>query len=67
MKSTTLTIKNEYGEYSVSAPIDLTFNEHLSLFMSLMNLSGFHPKTIEDGIVEKADGLNDHLLNKRLQ
>ena len=58
MKNTTLTIKNEYGEYSVSAPIGLTFDEHLSLFMSLMNLSGFTPKTVEDGIAEKADELN---------
>ena len=58
MKSTALTIENEYGKYSVSAPIDVTFDEHISLFMTLMNLSGFHPKTVEDGIAEKADELN---------
>ena len=63
MKSTTLTIKNEYGEYSVSAPIGVTFDDHLSLFMALMNLSGFHPKTVEDGIIDKADELNGgHLI-----
>ena len=58
MKNTTLTIENEYGKYSVSAPIDVTFDEHLSLFMALMNLSGFPPKVVEDGITEKADELN---------
>ena len=55
MKSTTLTIKNEHGEYSVSAPIGVTFDGHLDLFISLMNLSGFNQKTVENGIVEKAD------------
>lgn len=55
MKSTTLTIKNEHGEYSVSTPIVSTFDGHLDLFIILMNLSGFNQKTIENGIVEKAD------------
>ena len=53
--NTTITIKNENGEYSVSAPIVSTFDGHLDLFIILMNLSGFNQKTIENGIVEKAD------------
>lgn len=67
MKSTTLTIKNEYGEYSVSAPTGVTFDEHLSLFMALMNLSGFHPKTVEDGIIDKSDELNDDHLTVHIE
>ena len=59
MKNTTLIIKNEHGEYSVSAPISVTFDEHLNLFVSLMNLSGFHQKSIDRGIVDMAHELTE--------
>lgn len=57
--NTTITIKNENGEYSVSAPIGPTTDELLDLFVSAALVSGWSIESIEQAIIEKSYELQD--------
>jgi len=52
--NTTITIKNENGEYSVSAPIGPTIDELVDLFVSAAMVAGWSIETIEQAIIEKS-------------
>lgn len=54
MKNTTITIKNEHGEFSVSAPNENSVYELLYLFVLCAELVGWSRSTIEQAIIEKA-------------
>ena len=57
--NTTITIKNENGEYSVSAPIGPTIDELLDLFVSTGMIAGWSIESIERAIIEKSYELQD--------
>lgn len=57
--NTTITIENENGEYSVSAPIGLTIDELLDLFVSAGMIAGWSIESIEQAIIEKSYELQD--------
>jgi len=57
--NTTITIKNENGEYSVSAPIKPTIDELVDLFVSSAMVAGWSIESIEQGIIEKSYELQD--------
>jgi len=57
--NTTITIKNENGEYSVSAPIGPTIDGLIDLFVSAALVSGWSIETIEQAIIEKSYELQD--------
>ena len=57
--NTTITIKNENGEYSVSAPIGPTIDDLLDLFVSAALVSGWSIESIEQAIIEKSYELQD--------
>jgi len=57
--NTTITIKNENGEYSVSAPIGITIDDLLDLFVSAALVAGWSIESIEQGIIEKSYELQD--------
>jgi hypothetical protein len=52
--NTTITIKNENGEYSVSAPINNSVDELLDMVVLCAELSGWNRSTIEQAIIEKS-------------
>ena len=57
--NTTITIENETGEYSVSAPIDVTINDLIDLFISAAMVAGWSIESIEQAIIEKSYELQD--------
>ena len=57
--NTTITIENENGEYSVSAPIGPTIDDLLDLFVSAALVSGWSIESIEQAIIEKSYELQD--------
>ena len=57
--NTTITIENENGEYSVSAPIGPTIDDLIDLFVSAALVSGWSIESIEQGIIEKSYELQD--------
>jgi len=57
--NTTITIKNENGEYSVSAPIGITIDDLLDLFVSAALVAGWSIESIEHAIIEKSYELQD--------
>ena len=57
--NTTITIKNENGEYSVSAPIRPTIDDLIDLFVSAAMVAGWSIKSIEHAIIEKSHELQD--------
>ena len=57
--NTTITIKNENGEYSVSAPIGSTIDDLLDLFVSAAMVGGWSIESIEQAIIEKSYELQD--------
>jgi len=57
--NTTITIENENGEYSVSAPIRPTIDELVDLFVSAAMVSGWSIESIEQAIIEKSYELQD--------
>ena len=57
--NTTITIKNERGEYSVSAPIGPTIDELIDLFVSAALVSGWSIESIEQAIIENSYELQD--------
>ena len=57
--NTTITIKNENGEYSVSAPIKPTIDELVDLFVSAAMVAGWSIESIEQAIIEKSYELQD--------
>ena len=57
--NTTITIENENGEYSVSAPIGPTIDELLDLFVSAAMVAGWSIERIEQAIIEKSYELQD--------
>ena len=57
--NTTITIKNENGEYSVSAPIKPTIDELVDLFISAAMVAGWSIESIEQAIIEKSYELQD--------
>jgi len=57
--NTTITIENETGEYSVSAPIDVTINDLIDLFVSAAMVAGWSIESIEQAIIEKSYELQD--------
>ena len=57
--NTTITIKNESGEYSVSAPIRPTIDDLIDLFVSAALVSGWSIESIERAIIEKSYELQD--------
>jgi hypothetical protein len=57
--NTTITIENENGEYSVSAPIGPTIDGLIDLFVSAALVSGWSIESIEQGIIEKSYELQD--------
>lgn len=57
--NTTITIKNENGEYSVSAPIGPTIDDLIDLFVSAALVSGWSIESIEQAIIEKSYELQD--------
>lgn len=57
--NTTITIENENGEYSVSAPIGPTIDELLDLFVSAGMIAGWSIESIEQAIIEKSYELQD--------
>jgi len=57
--NTAITIENEHGKYSVSAPIGLTSDELLHLFVLSCAVSGWSIETIEDAIIEKAEEIKE--------
>ena len=57
--NTTITIKNENGEYSVSAPIGPTIDDLLDLFVSTGMVAGWAIESIEQAIIDKSYELQD--------
>jgi len=57
--NTTITIENENGEYSVSAPIRPTIDDLIDLFVSSAMVAGWSIESIEQGIIEKSYELQD--------
>ena len=57
--NTTITIKNENGEYSVSAPIAPTIDDLVDLFVSSAMVAGWSIESIEQAIIEKSYELQD--------
>ena len=57
--NTTITIENENGEYSVSAPIGPTIEDLIDLFVSASLVSGWSIESIEQAIIEKSYELQD--------
>ena len=57
--NTTITIENENGEYSVSAPIGPTIDDLIDLFVSAALVSGWSIESIEQAIIEKSYELQD--------
>jgi len=57
--NTTITIKNENGEYSVSAPIGPTIDDLIVLFVSASLVAGWSIESIEQSIIEKSYELQD--------
>jgi len=57
--NTTITIKNENGEYSVSAPIGPTIDDLIDLFVSAALVAGWSIERIEQAIIEKSYELQD--------
>ena len=57
--NTNITIKNENGEYSVSAPIRPTIDDLLDLFVSAAMVGGWSIESIERAIIEKSYELQD--------
>ena len=57
--NTTITIENENGEYSVSAPIKPTIDELVDLFISAAMVAGWSIESIEQAIIEKSYELQD--------
>lgn len=57
--NTTITIENENGKYSVSAPIGLTADELLDLFVLSCAVASWSIETIEDAIIEKAEEIKE--------
>ena len=57
--NTTITIENENGEYSVSAPIGPTIDDLIDLFVSAALVAGWSIESIEQGIIEKSYELQD--------
>ena len=57
--NTTITIKNENGEYSVSAPIGPSIDDLIDLFVSAALVSGWSIESIERAIIEKSYELQD--------
>jgi hypothetical protein len=57
--NTTITIKNESGEYLVSAPIDVTTHDLIDLFVSAAMVAGWSIESIEQAIIEKSYELQD--------
>ena len=57
--NTTITIKNENGEYSVSAPIGSTIDDLIDLFVSSAMVAGWSIESIGQAIIEKSYELQD--------
>jgi len=57
--NTTITIENEHGKYSVSAPTEKTFDDIVDLFVLASLAAGFQLETIEKGIIEKAEEIKE--------
>ena len=57
--NTTITIENEHGKYSVSAPIGETADELLDLFVLSCAVASCSIETIEDAIIEKAEEIKE--------
>ena len=57
--NTTITIENENGEYSVSAPIGPSIDDLIDLFVSAALVSGWAIESIEQAIIEKSYELQD--------
>ena len=57
--NTTITIENENGEYSVSAPTGPTIDELVDLFVSAAMVAGWSIESIEQAIIEKSCELQD--------
>lgn len=53
--NTTITIKNEFGEYTVSAPISEDPKELLDLFILCCAVASWNIETIEDAVVQKTE------------
>jgi len=57
--NTTITIKKELGEYSVSAPIGIAIDDLLDLFVSAAMVAGWSIESIEQAIIEKSYEIQD--------
>jgi hypothetical protein len=57
--NTTITIKNENGEYSVSAPLGPSIDDLIDLFVSAAMVAGWSIESIEQAIIEKSYELQD--------
>lgn len=57
--NTTITIEDGNGKYSVSAPIGLTADELLDLFVLSCAVATWSIETIEDAIIEKAEEIKE--------
>ena len=52
--NTTITIKNEHGEFSVSAPTHESIDEMIDLFALALQVASWHEETINQAFIEKA-------------
>jgi len=52
--NTTITIKNEHGEFSVSAPTHESIDELIDLFSLALQVASWQEETINQAFIEKA-------------
>ena len=53
-----LILENEYGRYEIDEKEDLDIHIIIDLFERLLISASFHPETVKDGFVCKADEIN---------
>ena len=56
--NTTITIKNEHGEFSVSAPTNESIDEMIDLFALALQVASWHEETINQAFLEKAEEID---------
>jgi hypothetical protein len=52
--NTTITIRNEHGEFSVSAPTHESIDEMIDLFALALRVASWQEETINQAFLEKA-------------
>jgi ribosomal protein L16 Arg81 hydroxylase len=52
--NTKITIRNEHGEFSVSAPTHESIDEMIDLFALALQVASWHEETINQAFLEKA-------------